>query len=356
MKILILKPSSLGDVIHALPVLRLLKKAHPSSEIYWWLESSLVGLLQDDPDLAGIIPFERQRWANPLYWPEAWRSLQEIRAHHFDWVIDLQSLLRSGIVAWLANGEFTIGLDDPREGARAFYDITVPRPSYNTHAVDWYKSVLPWLKVSVDSEIDWIPARPGVAEAIQQKWEPDASPWIVLQPGARWKNKRWPAEHFVELVRQALNAFDNVKFVVLGSVADGPMGAAIADVSPSRCLNLTGATSLPEMVEWIRLSQCMVTNDTGPMHVAAALGKPVISLFGPTEPRRTGPYGQLANVNRLPLPCAPCMKSTCSWHEPLECLRGISPSKVLAMLELRIGALRASSTERTDFAVCQSGS
>jgi ADP-heptose:LPS heptosyltransferase len=118
------------------------------------------------------------------------------------------------------------------------------------------------------------------------------------------------------------------------------LGAAalfsIAAISPARCLDLTGRTSLPEMVEWIRLSQCMVTNDTGPMHVAAALRKPVISLFGPTEPRRTGPYEQMANVNRLELPCAPCMKASCSWHEPMECLRGISPSRVLTTLGLLI--------------------
>jgi heptosyltransferase-1 len=336
LKVLILKPSSLGDVIHALPVLRLLKNAYPASEIYWWLESSLVPLLQDDPDLTGIIPFQRQRWANPLFWPEAWRSLREIREHHFDWVIDLQSLLRSGVVAWLANGEFTIGLDDPREGARAFYDITVPRPSYDTHAVDWYKAVLPWLKVPIHSDFNWLPSRPLVAKSLQTRWNTGSSSWVALQPGARWKNKRWPVEHFAEVVRQTVKQFDHVRFVILGSSADSSLGRAIAATAPSRCLDLTGATSLPEMVEWIRLSECMVTNDTGPMHVAAALEKPVISLFGPTEPRRTGPYGQMANVNRLELPCVPCMKSTCSWHEPLECLRGISPSKVLAMLEILI--------------------
>ena len=317
-------------------MLRLLKKAQPTSEIYWWLESSLVPLLKDDPDLAGVIPFQRQRWSNPRFWHEAGRSLQEIREHHFDWVIDLQSLLRSGVVAWLANGEFTIGLDDPREGARAFYDITVPRPTYDTHAVDWYKCVLPWLKVTIEADFNWLPARPGVAEDIQTKWEPASSPWVALQPGARWKNKRWPVEHFAELVRQALKEFENIRFVILGSGADSPLGRAIASVSPSRCLDLTGATSLPEMVEWIRLSQCMVTNDTGPMHVAAALGKPVISLFGPTDPRRTGPYGQMARVNRLALPCVPCMKSTCSWPEPLECLRALSPAKVLSMLGVHL--------------------
>ena len=163
MKVLILKPSSLGDVVQALPVLRLLKQHLPHSQIHWWLESGLVPLLEGDPDLAGIIPFERRRWSSPWHWDEAWRSLRRIRAEGFDWVIDLQSLARSGLVAWLANGQRTVGLDDPREGARAFYDIIVPRPSYNTHAVDWYLGVLPPLGVPVHNRFEWLPERPAAA-------------------------------------------------------------------------------------------------------------------------------------------------------------------------------------------------
>jgi ADP-heptose:LPS heptosyltransferase len=98
--------------------------------------------------------------------------------------------------------------------------------------------------------------------------------------------------------------------------------------SPERCLNLCGETSLPEMVEWIRLCDLMITNDTGPMHAAAALGKPLVALFGPTEPRRTGPYGQLENVLRIELPCSPCLKSFCTWKNPMECLDSDFSGKV----------------------------
>jgi ADP-heptose:LPS heptosyltransferase len=82
------------------------------------------------------------------------------------------------------------------------------------------------------------------------------------------------------------------------------------------------------MVEWLRLCDLMVTNDTGPMHVAAALGKPLIALFGPTEPRRTGPYGQLENVLHIELPCSPCFKDHCTYEKPNECLNAISPAMV----------------------------
>ena len=127
MKILILKPSSLGDVIQALPVLRLVEAAFPPAEIFWWIDSALAPLLEGDPDLAGIVRFERKRWGKPQHWPEMFRSIRWLRAQNFDLVIDLQCLLRSGTFAWLANGKMLVGLDEVREGARGFYDLAVPR-------------------------------------------------------------------------------------------------------------------------------------------------------------------------------------------------------------------------------------
>jgi heptosyltransferase-1 len=328
LKILILKPSALGDVVQALPVLRLLKRHQPDSEIYWWVDSNLAPLLEGDPDLAGVVRFERRRWASPVHWPEMWRSIRWLRAQAFDRVIDLQCLARSGAFAWLAAGKLTIGLDEPREGARGFYDIIVRRPSFHTHAVDWYLAVLAHLGVPQDWNFTWLPERPEIAAAVRRKWNAGSARWLVLQPGARWPNKRWPAEHYAELVRQLTASQPGLRFAILGGAADQSLGALIARATPERALDLTGKTSLPEMVEWLRLSELMVTNDTGPMHVAAALGKPAVAIFGPTEPLRTGPYGQLHRVVQLNLPCVPCLKPRCAWVKPLECLNAIRPASV----------------------------
>ena len=362
MKILILKPSSLGDVVQALPVLRLLKRHLPASRIYWWIESAFAPLLEGDPDLAGVVPFQRRGWLLPRRWAGLWRSIRWMRAQAFDYVLDLQSLARSGTIAWLANGSLTIGLDEPREGARGFYDRIVPRPSFHTHAVDWYLRVLPllgvpiattnssalcipangrdglWRSAEKPQEIfSWLPERPEIAGSIRQKWPVAAAPWVLLQPGARWPNKRWPAESFAELVSKLGAHKPDWRFAILGTTADRPLAELISCVNPQRCLDLTGRTSLPEMVEWIRASALMVTNDTGPMHVAAALRKPVIALFGPTAPQRTGPYGQLDQVLQLPLPCVPCLRSRC-WHSiPMECLRALSPMAVLDKSQQLLG-------------------
>ncbi|HEV2330489.1 MAG TPA: lipopolysaccharide heptosyltransferase II [Verrucomicrobiae bacterium] len=343
MKILILKPSSLGDIIQALPVLRLLKLHLRDAEIFWWVNSKFAPLLEDDPDLAGLVLFQRERWTSPLHWPEMVRSIRWTRAQQFDWVIDLQGLLRSAIFAWLARGRLLIGLDNPREGGRegasGFYDLAVST-GQERHAVGRYLSVLSALGVPKHMNFQWLPERAAAAETVCAKW-PQAltnplSPWIALQPGARWPTKCWPVENFAELVRLFAQKIPDVHFAVMGGAADKPLGDVISRTVPERALNLCGETTLPEMIEWLRLCRLMITNDTGPMHAAAALGVPVVALFGPTDPSYTGPYGQLENVMRIDLPCAPCFKSSCRWKNPMECLTAISPEAVFRFAEKKL--------------------
>lgn len=329
MRILILKPSSLGDVIQALPVLRLLKRYHPDSSIYWWLAAELFPLLEGDPDLAGLFPFHRRGWQAPSYWMRLLKELQQMRQLQFDLVIDLQSLARSALISWFAGGKLTLGLDDPREGAQAFYDIAIPRPSFHTHAVDWYLATLKALQVPVDDEFVWLPRRAAVVETLQTQWQVNGSPWVAIHPGARWLNKRWPDDHYAATVKELAERTRDLRFVVLGGGSDAALGRQIAQAAPRRCLDLTGKTSIPEMIEWVRLSELMITNDTGPMHVAAALRRPLIALFGPTEPRRTGPYHGIHSVMNGSLACAPCMQSICHHSIPMECMRMITPASVV---------------------------
>jgi len=332
LKILILKPSSLGDVIHALPVLRLLKRHFPKGEIYWWLDAALLPLLEKDPDLAGIIPFHRKRWAAPRHWPEIAASVRTMRQHRFDWAIDLQGLARSSFFAWLANAGLTVGLDNLREGsrdgARALYDLTPPRAPAHMHAVDRYLAVLPLLGVPVHRDFEWLPPRPEIAAQVEQNWHPAGTRWVALLPGGRWDNKRWPVPYWVHLVK-LIRQNPDVNFAILGSKIERALGETIAEAAPERCINLAGRTSLAEMIECIRLSQLVITNDTGPMHVAAALDRPVIALFGPTDPLSTGPYGQLGNVlQNKALPCVPCLTQKCYYRDPLACLHSITPQSV----------------------------
>lgn len=335
MKILILKPSSLGDVVQALPVLRMIRLAHPSAQVHWWIASELEALLKGDPDLAGLFLFDRREATNPISWPDLVSQVRSMREHQFDYVIDLQGLARSGILAWLSNGVETIGLRDPREGAPAFYDISVPRPSYHTHAVDWYLEVLKVLGIPIRWDFEWLPERSEVKELANTRFGvPNAR--ITFIPGARWPTKLWPVGYFSETARIIARRYPGHTVTILGSKADSFSAAQIKTAAPDIVQDLTGRTTLPETVELLRESKVVVTNDTGPMHIAAALGVPIIPLFGPTAPTRTGPYGQIDHALRHLLPCVPCMKSECHYQVHMACLRGITPDHVLASLAARM--------------------
>ena len=344
MKILILKPSSLGDVVQALPVLRLLKRRWPDARVDWWIDARLAPLLEDDPDLTGLICFDRHRWGSLRLWPTAWRqtrrNLIRMRQAHYDLVIDLQALARSGLVAWTTRGRLTIGLDDSREGAATFYDLRVARPSPLTHAVDWYLAVLRRIEVPVHGDFEWLPQRRQVAAQIEARWPSDGAVWVALHPGARWNNKRWPVEFYGALVARLAAQQTRLRFAVLGSSDNRALAEAVCAARPDACLNMAGQNTLPEMVEWIRRCNALVSNDTGPMHVAAALGTPVIALFGPTEPRRTGPYGQIDYALQTPLACVPCLNSRCHHPRPIECLRSIAVDQVCTAVRRRLDESR----------------
>ena len=326
MKLLILKPSSLGDVIHALPVLRLIKRQRPHWQVHWWISQSFAPLLQNDPDLASVHPFHRRGWGTPAGLARGVQQLGRIHRGRFDVVLDLQGLARSAAFSWIARAGLTIGLHQHREGAAVAYDVVVERPSPNAHAVDWCRAVLPHLGLENNDDFEWMPRRddtlPEGCEAGQR--------WLALCPGARWANKRWPAESFETLTRQLLMEQSDLRVVVLGGLEDSELGARISAVG-ARCVDKTGQTTLPEMVEWIRASEAMVTNDTGPMHVAAALDKPVVALFGPTDPRHTGPYQTRGSVlQTTAMDCVPCLSRTCIAERERDCLRSIEVAKVAA--------------------------
>lgn len=316
MRVLIVKPSSLGDVVHALPVLRLLRSHQPTASVDWWLSPGLFPLLERDPDIDRLIPFHK-RALRPGF-----AALRQVRARRYDLIIDLQGLARSGVMTWLAGGARSIGLDLGREGARAFYDEAIPRPASDAHAVDWYLEVARRLGIDTRRSFDWLPRPEGELPAREHEEH------IALIPGARWLNKRWPAEHFRQLVKSLLATQPELRFAVYGDAGDRPLAREITAARPDRVADRTGATSLPELMDRLRSARVVVTNDTGPMHIAAALGRPVIGLFGPTDARLTGPYGSTASILSVDLPCTPCLKSTCRWAVPRQCLVDLHPEAV----------------------------
>jgi heptosyltransferase-1 len=335
LKILLIKPSSLGDVVHALPTAHLLRKSLPEAHISWLLNDTLVGLLKNCPAIHAIIPFHRQRWGRLSRFPEFLQFLHRLQEQKFDIAIDLQGLFRSGVIAKGCRAPRRIGLADAREGSRWFHSETVPIPAGVTHAVDRYRQVI--VHLGFDAGRIEFP----FGESDQDKTEVDAflrehgagqAPLIALCPSARWDNKRWPAVRYGELVRELSRAWKSHRVVLIGDTRDETYLRAVAELSEASPILMAGKLPLSGLIELLRRCALYFGNDTGPTHVAAALGVPTVEIFGPTDPARTGPHASQAGhvaVVRKSLPCAPCLKPTCANTVPLECLKTIRTEEVL---------------------------
>ena len=174
-----------------------------------------------------------------------------------------------------------------------------------------------------DVEIPPAAAASRIAERIRK-------PCVIVFPGARWPGKCFPAALFSEVMRRIRAAAPETSFILSGSGADAPKAAAVLENLPEDfpVTDMTGSSSLPELFELVRNADAVLSNDSGPMHVAALLKRPVFSFFGPTDPRKTGPWGQENRVFRADAPCAPCMNKTCPRNETI-CHR-IDPEAVSA--------------------------
>lgn len=338
-RILIIKPSSLGDVVNALPFLSSLRQRYPDRHIAWLVEEEAAGLLLGHPFLDRVIVSGRRRWAQelqrPLRWPATLREIAvliaELRHGRYDLVVDLQGLLKSALMVIAAGARFRVGLAGTREGSAHALTHLVPLPAGSVHAVDRYLEAARFLGADPVSKTFVFPSRPedgARAEALLAEADvtPD-NPVIALNPQARWPTKLWGEEQFARL-GEILARRHGARLLVIGSLSDLPRARRLASRMSPAPFVMAGRTDLKLLVALLKRIDLLVTVDSGPMHVAAALGTPLVALFGPTDPRLIGPYGADAVVLRVPLPCSPCSKRRCQIKEDRLCMQSISVEDV----------------------------
>lgn len=313
-RILIVKLSSLGDILHALPTVHALR-AQLGAEIHWAVQPEYAALVRCFPDVSRVIAVPRRRW-----WRGLARTAAALRRDHYDLAVDLQGLFKSAFVTRLARATRRIGPSYAREGAWLFYTARAGRPDRRRHAVEQAMDVLDHLGLER-------PARPGTPLRFPEVSPPGEAPRIALLPVSRWETKNWPAEHFAVLARR-LAAARRATILVLGGADDHPVGEIIRAAAPGSVHNLCGRHSLPETFGVLSRCDLLIANDSGPVHMAAALGRPCLVLFGPTRPEQTGPYGAGHRVLSRPLPCRPCLSRRCRLGGK-PCLAGITPEEVL---------------------------
>jgi heptosyltransferase I len=331
-KILIIKPSSLGDVVHALPTVARIRGKFPDASVSWLINAELSPLLADCPLISERIEFQRRQYAKlPAL-------LSRIRRARFDLVVDLQGLFRSGLMTWATGAPRRIGRSDAREGARFAYTEIVPVPdsqtpgtiprgfAANIHAVERYLLIADYLECPPQPVSFPLGRDDAAVHAVDALLvAAPSSGLIAVNPSARWPTKLWGSENFRALLAQ----LPRDRIVLTGSGGEASHVTAIAD----GCLNLAGKTNLLELVELLRRCAVLVTGDSGPMHLAAAVGTPVVAIFGSTDPVLTGPYGSGHVVLRADLPCSPCLSPQCTNPVAMECMKRVTVEQVRAALE-----------------------
>jgi heptosyltransferase-1 len=335
-RILLIKPSSLGDIIHALPVLAAIRRSWPQAHVAWLVGSNFASLLAEHPMLDEVIAFDRERfgrmWRNPSIFAEFWRFVGQIRGRRFDLVIDLQGLMRSAILSYFGGVPTRVGFADAREGAWLFYNRRVRCPAQAEHAVQKNLHLAQTLGLAVEPVEFPLPVSAGERREADELLTAAAgvpmSGITAVVVGARWESKLWPAARFAELIDR-VHADGGPRCVLLGAAADRGLASAVADACRGeRPVDLVGRTTLRQLVALLERAEQVICLDSGPMHIAAALNKPLVSLFGPTNPERTGPYSPEARVVRVPLPCSPCYRRTCPLGHH-NCMQKLAVDQVL---------------------------
>ena len=357
-RILLIKPSAVGDVVHTLPVLEKLRRRYPRARIDWLITPENAEIIRGHPALSNILLFARRDFkengrrlgavANLL------RLIGDIRAARYDLVIDLHGQLRSALFAVASEAPIRIGFGSPirrtastfqgqllknipkrgwagaREGSWMAYTHRIPIPTLEVHAVDRYLWLGNLLGFDNDPPRFNLPVSPEVEARVAALLEPHARPGqllAILVPGTVWETKHWTPEGFAGVARRL--AETGFAPVFIGGKTEQALNRSIHAQAPGSA-DLTGQTTLTAAVALIRRASLVVTNDSGATHIAAALGRPAVSIFGPTNPVQVGPYGQPGSVVRLDLPCSPCnfrRLSQCPYSHA--CMRDLTVEMVM---------------------------
>ena len=362
-RILIVKLSAIGDVIQTFPMVEALKSYYPEAEIDWLVEEDASELLIGHPALKRVIVSRRKSWQKRLFAAgEFWSTLRamgkfirDLRRLRYDWVIDNHGIFKSGLLVVLSRGRRKIGFRaSPGIADEGNYLCTRERYkplNIERHALERYLDLIAQVGVPVSKPaLNFIvPAdsRKKVEELLKQ-WGFDARPLVVIHPIAKWATKQWPLENFARLADALVKKKASVVFT--GSRDDRePVREILRRVKAARkVLNLVGETSLRELAGLFSIADLVLTPDTGPMHLAVAVHAPLIALFGPTAPWRTGPYGNGHVILRKSLACSPCFKKKCA---TMECMNTLSVEEVLQaaerkMLDGTVGSLNPVFQER----------
>ncbi len=330
-RVLIIKMSALGDILHALPVAAALGEAYPHLEISWFVEAHLAPLLTGNPYLTEVItlPKYRGRDLRSMHClRDVGRHLKAVRHRRFDLTLDLQGLTKSATVAYASGAKLRFGYHWLREFAR-MVEKPIPHRPESLHIVDQYLDVARFLGAAVEKpnfpfHIPEADRNTVEAMLCAEGIDPNL-PFVTLNPASAKAIKQWGTDRYAALSDRLYDQY-GVPSVLL--TADMAVAAEVTAAAKRAPISLAGRTNLKQLACAVQRSTVHVCGDTGSGHLAAALGRPVVSLIGPTDPERVCPYGQRSNT----LSRRECCGTTCDWHHcefaHPRCLDAISVAEV----------------------------
>lgn len=355
MNILIVKLSAIGDVIHTLPALVSFRRSYPDAHISWLVEEAGAELLQGHEAVDRVVVWRRRQFQNDFkhfHWGRAaglfGAVLKQVRDRRYDMVIDFQALMKSAMWVFLSKGKRKVGFGrgmEHSEGSYLVLNERIPPVSMEVHALDRGLIMLERIGVPHETVSYQFPhdarAAAEVDDFLAKSAVPKQTPLVVIHPMARWQTKLWFNDRFASLA-DALHE-QGIQTVLSGSAGDAGILDDIAGRMKSRCLRFDGRGGLRHLAALCRRANVVVSTDTGPMHLAAAVGTPVVALFGPTAPNRTGPHGELHQVIEAQVSCRPCFKRRCESTvvEQYGCMKRIEVSRVVETVLASLKASRA---------------
>jgi len=297
-RILIVRPSALGDVCRSVPALASLRAAYPESEIDWLVRDVYVDAVSAHPMLTRVVPFARgelRRWWRSPRAAGALRAfLGELRGARYDLVLDLQGLARSGFFAWATGAPRRVGLADARELGWLGLTERV-RVASETHTVERMLGVVAGAGVPIVRDM-----RLYTDEAWRDAVRPvtGGARYALLAPTSAWAGKRWPAERFCEVAQHLLSQELVERVVVVGGKGEREQCAPLLKLAAAdrRVVDAVGRTSVGELMALVETAAVVLANDSAAAHMAVGFGRPLVCLFGPTRVERVGPYGRDADV------------------------------------------------------------
>ena len=300
--ILIMKPSALGDIVQALPAFSVLRKSFPDAEISWLVRPEFAPLLENHPHLTRVIHFDRKFLGKAWFHPGAFAAMlslfRRIRRCQFDAVFDFQGLFRTAFLARISGCKKRFGLADAKELSRFFYTHRVKKPADSPHVVDHYMNLVR-AAGAAELDIEFILPRDARAEESVRRMlarnSITSQQYAVLVPGSAHADKCWPIDRFAELAAK-LSCDHKLPIVATGSPSEAPLVERLVQWADVPIGNLAGRTSISELIALLRNAILVVSNDTGPGHIAAALGRPMVMIFGKSNPLRVAPYHRAKTI------------------------------------------------------------